>query len=167
MNARNLAMWLGIAGVVTGVIGVAAAALGDDRLGTVLIGQSRDLAFEMWVVSLGIIVLGIGAIVTPYRPLWGAGLMALGVLAALVGSWNEISRWTVDLWTLATGGIVAYVDEQGLSRMPSFGDVLAAGVSMPAYAITAILGTIATIIAAFAPQQEAAALRPATRPTAA
>ena len=163
---RNIAMWLGIAAVVTGAVGMIFAATGDLRIGTIVIGQSREIGFGVWVVALGLVVLGLGAVVTPSRPLAGAGLMFVGVLAALVGSWNEIAQWSVDLWTTATGGIVAYVDEQGLAHMPGFWDVLVGSFSMLGYAGTAILGTAGAIVAAFAPAPEAAELRHAMRPAA-
>ncbi len=163
---RNIAMWLGIAAVVTGVVGVIAAATGDLRVGTIVIGQSSELGYGTWVVALGLAVLGLGAVVTPSRPLAGAGLMFVGVLSTLVGSWNEIAQWTVDLWTSGTGGIVAYVDEQGLAHMPGFSDVLFGSLSMLGYAGTAILGTAGAIVAALAPQPETAELRPAMRTAA-
>ncbi len=165
-GTRNAALWLGVAGVAAGVIGVIAAVTGDLRIGTIPIDQSRELGYGIWVVALGIIVLGVGAVVSPNRPLVGAVLMFVGVLGALVGSWNEISQWTVDLWTSGTGGIVAYVDAQGLAHTPGFPDVLLGSVSMLAYAGMAILGVAGGIVAAFTPQPEAALLRPAMRPAA-
>ncbi len=163
---RNVAMWLGIAGVATGVTGVVAAVSGDLRIGTLVIGQSRDLGVGIWVVALAIVVLGIGAAVTQYRPLAGAGLMLVGVLGVLVGQWNEISQWYADLWTSGTGGIVAFVDERGVTHMPDFWGVLFGSVSMFGYAGTVILGLASSIVAGLAPRPEAAELRPAIRPAA-
>ncbi len=163
---RNVAMWLGIAAVATGVIGVIAAVMGDQRVGTIVIGQSRELGVGIWVVALGVIVLGVAAAVTQYRPLAGAGLMLVGVLGVLVGQWPEVSQWYADLWASGTGNIVAYVDEQGLAHMPDVWGVLFGSLTMLGYAGATIFGITSAIVATFAPQPEAKELRTAIRPAA-
>lgn len=163
---RYVATFLGVAGVVTGAIALLAAYTGDTRVGTAIIGQSAELGWGMAVVAVALVVLGIGAFVAPYRPLYAAGLLAIGVLGVLVAQWADISQWTVDLWTSATGGVVAYVDDQGLAHMPDVWAILGGSVALLGYAGTVIFGTAATIVAAFTPEPEAAPeLRPAVRPT--
>lgn len=160
---RNVAMWIGIAAVAAGVIGVIAAVLGDQRVGTIIIGQSRELGVGIWVAALGVIVLGVGAAVTQYRPLAGAGLMLVGVLGVLVGPWPEVSQWYADLWTSGTGNIVAYVDAQGLAHMPDVWGVLFGSVTMLGFAGATIFGIASAVVAAFTPQPAATQTRQATR----
>ena len=165
---RYVATFLGVAAVVTGVIALIALNYGDVRVGTAIIGQTTELGWVTAIVAVALVVLGIGAFVAPYRPLYAAGLFAVGVIGLLVAQWADISQFAVDLWTSATGGVVAYVDSQGLAHMPDVWAILGGSVTMLGYVGTVIFGTAAAIVAAFTPETEAAPeLRPAMRPTTA
>jgi hypothetical protein len=156
-GTRYTAMWLGIAGVALGVIAIVAAAAGDLRL---VFGWGTAVA------AVALVVLASGALIGLYRPMAAAGVMLAGILGILVGEWSAISQWSVDLWTSGTGGVVSYVDANGIGHTPDFWGVLFGSVSMLGYAGALVLGTIGAIVAAFAPEPELTELRPATHPSA-
>ncbi len=170
---RYSATFLGIVAVVTGVIGALAAYNGDTRLGTPIAAPTMELGVGLAVVAVALIVLGAGAFLASYRPLYGAALMAVGVLAVLVAQWGDVSQWVADLWTSGTGGTVMYMDPgyadpNEIARTTDFWGVLGGSVPMLGYIGTVIFGTAGAIVGAFAPQPEAAReVRPATKPTTA
>ena len=163
MNVRYTATFLGIVGVVTGVIAAIAAFNGDARVGTQIVAPTMELGWGIAVVAVALVVLAIGAFLASYRPLYGAGLMAVAVLAVLVAQWADVSQYFVDLWTSGTGGIVAYVQANGVGKTVDFWGVLGGSVAMLGYAGTVIFGAAASIVAAFTPEPEALEER---RPTA-
>ena len=171
MNVRYTATFLGIVAVVTGVIGAIAAFNNDTRLGTPIAAPTMELGWGIAVVAVALVLLAVGAFLASYRPLYGAGLMAVAVLAVLVSQWADISQYFADLWTSGTGGTVmymdpAYADPNEIARPTDFLGVLGGSMAMLGYAGTAIFGAAASIVAAFTPEAEAAPeLRPAARPT--
>lgn len=157
-NIRNSAMWLGLLGVALGTVAILAAFAGDLRIA---IGWGAGIA------AIGLFIGLVGALFAQYRPMAASLLLVAGVFGVLIGQWSEISQWTVDLWTSGTGGIVAYVDANGVGRTLDFWGVLFGSVSALAYAGAVLFGAIAAIVAAFAPEPERdVMLRPATAPHA-
>ena len=171
MNIRYTAAFLGIVGVVTGAIAAIAAFNNDARLGTPIAAPTMELGWGIAVVAVALVVLAVGAFLASYRPLYGAGLMAVAVLAVLVAQWADISQWFVDLWTSGTGGTVMYMDPafadpNEIARPTDFWGVLGGSVAMLGYAGTVIFGAAGSVVAAFTPQPEAVEeRRPAAQPT--
>jgi hypothetical protein len=169
MNVRYTATFLGIVGVVTGAIAAIAAYTGDTRLGTPIAAPTMELGWGIAVVAVALVLLAVGAFLASYRPLYGAGLMAVAVLAVLVAQWADISQYIVDLWTSGTGGTVMYMDPafadpNKIARPTDFWGVLGGSVAMLGYAGTVIFGVAASAVAAFAPEPEAVEeRRPATK----
>jgi len=150
-ETRSTAMWLGLIGVALGVVAIVAAVAGDMRVA---------VGWGVAVAALAILVGAIGALVGPYRPMAAAGLMLVGVIGILVGQWSEISQWSVDLWTAATGGPVTYV-WRGVTYTPDVWGVLFGSVSMLGYAGALLFGVVGAIVASFAPEPETTQVRPA------
>jgi hypothetical protein len=156
-STRYTAMWFGLAGVALGVIAIVAAVIGDLRL---VIGAGTAIA------AVALVVLAIGALIGQYRPMAAAGLMLIGLVGVLAGEWSPIAHWAVDLWTSGTGGLVSYVDANGIAHTPDVWGVLLGSLSMLGYAGALLLGAVGAVIAFFAPEPETV-MRPVTRPAAA
>ncbi len=155
-TTRSAAMWLGIVGTVMGAVAIVAAVSGDIRVA---------LGWGVAVAGVSLFVLLIGAIAAPYRPMTAGVVMIVGALGILVGQWPEISQWTVDLWTAATGGPVTYVHE-GVTYTPDVWGVLFGSVSILGYVGAILLGAAGAIVATFAPEPEIVEAMPARRPAA-
>ena len=153
-TTRNAAMWFALVAFASGVVAIVAIIAGDLRaspgVGTVIAGVS-------------LFVLLVGAFLAQYRQMTAGLLMLAGVFGVLLGQWSEISQWTVDLWTTATGGYVSYIDPAGVGHSPDFLGVLSGSAGMLGYAAALVTGTIGAVLAGFAPEAEPMpVLRPAT-----